>query len=464
MKKNATFLCILLISCIYLQATHYTFHFTDPEYKNKKQRIIIENFLCSMIPDLINYNNIDKKKALAPVIEDREALLASTSIDKWYENRVSWKLSGNFSAGDLDTVKTFFKKLNSSVGYKQFVHEQKAEVANIVIHFNSEDEKFLYYSTSGESSLPGSLWVVKLKYVKGRVKWDRIPTRFRGDFKEYSSIRYSKKELKFAQSERVVKIVIGSSKRIPFNSPGRKRTIIHELLHGTGFQGHSPYYKCALFPTGFVSKKHDEKLTTSLMKSLYRPDILPGMTLSEAKEVLSSPFNSKPEEFLNFLKEKKNSLTRENKELVENALPYLKKEFRELIKLGKLENRENYFYDELREVHEDQKISPLLINIIASSENLRKKLGLTMAERLKVERKIEAAKTRGDRKAVILLKDRLLVLKDLPRAIVNTHSMRVRIEKLRSEGTPIFNIEKKLQNNLIQLDYINNLLTHQPGL
>lgn len=463
MKRAVIILCLLFTVPLLSKTGRYTFHLTDSDYKDKKNRKTVENFLCSMIPGLINSENIKKRSAYKPLIDNPVKLLRSTFIDKWHEERVIYKLTGEFSESDIETVREFFNRINKATGYNQFVQNQKAKIANILIHFNSSSEKFLFYSVSGESSLPGVNWLLRLKYNKGKVEWEKILTEFKGDFKEYSDIKFTREELEFARKERLVKVVIGNSIKIPYNSPGRKRTIIHELLHGTGFAGHSPFYKSALFPTGNLNEKYNDKFTMKMVDNLYRPDVFPGMNLLEVEKIIRKPFSYSGEKLLKLLKQQKILLELKKRRLLNDVTPLLKEEFEELVKLSKLSDRENYLYDELREVHSDQNLSVLLIDIIASADNLKKKLGLTMAEKLKVKKKLEELKrdgSKGTKKEILLLKDRLYVLEDIPKAIVRTHAQKVKAERMRNEEAPITKYEKELRNIVIQLNHISSTMNN----
>ena len=254
----------------------------------------IRYFQYAMIPGMVKTTETDKF-----FIEFKDVdRLSPTDLDKievhkWFEPEVIVTCRGKYSGRDIFTVKKFFKRLNKIIRQNRFVYKSDAKLANIVIEFVDRALSNLNRDLLGATmSLEDRLRVYFYKET------DRIEIRThytRPNLHSYltRNIRLTAAETEFVKENRLVKVYISNSLAPSL----RKQTINHELFHAIGFPGHSPSGSSILYPmsgqfisySGSVSSRRQiSKLDLQLLEMLYRPDVLPSMTLREVSEYLAT--------------------------------------------------------------------------------------------------------------------------------------------------------------------------------
>ncbi|MCP4158355.1 MAG: hypothetical protein GY757_62225 [bacterium] len=249
----------------------------------------------------------------------KKASLENLEINKWFEKKVFIVCKGKPHPGDGDTVKKFFHDLNKIVGREQFLFRENQTPGNIVIDFTGIEAPDDPLATAGMTvCLVDNLHVAFYR---------------EGGLAKTQSYVYP------GQKRRVITIEIANIA----DAGTRERVITHELLHAVGFNGHSPYPQCRLFPiyvqsriagasewanlewlsresarrenatenkaralgesplqepgTAHAGSNHESSpnrrkhgdsmvLAKSMLEMLYRPEILQGMTIKETAQIL----------------------------------------------------------------------------------------------------------------------------------------------------------------------------------
>ncbi len=269
------------------------------------------------------YKFVDQKK---------KELLENLEINKWFEERVTLICKGYPLPEDIETVKYFVNTVNDIIGREKFVVVEDADVGNINVEFSQaqispDPMKFI-----GESACLQDNLEVAFYRGNNKIKIEKYKVDFEGLSSDALLVKYTPQEKTFGKKNRIIKIHISniSERKI------RDMVIIHELLHAIGLSGHSPYVESHLFPLpipmdyykslpGLMAELQHEKLSKlarRMVEMLYRPEILPTMSIKEAGEVLTHlKYKEKttPLEIKTFLTQKKEVLENRKASLLKKA-------------------------------------------------------------------------------------------------------------------------------------------------
>lgn len=326
------------------------------EYTRKE----IESFLCANSFSYINTADLFRKKSdyayidnkvtvrkgvrlgyrvvpryyLKPktLTEDAKEAYLDNEISKWFEETVTVKCKGKFNHHDLNTTIKFFEQVNKVVGYKKFVFDLKATVTNIVVEFSADAPPRDHLALAGRAIILSDTLRVLFYQEKDDIKVET--SRAVSDLLSNNSrmLRYTPEEMAFRKTNRLVKIYMTNVR----SQQIRSLVLLHELLHAIGFSGHSPYAESYLYPVPMpVSNTVGHDISTQellnnplsthalrLVEMLYRPEILPGMTLKEAGQVLAGlklKSLTSNESALSFLVNQKIQLEQKRSDLLERT-------------------------------------------------------------------------------------------------------------------------------------------------
>jgi len=353
----------------------------------------IESFLCACAPGYIGVEDLYKEAASGEYLvkaktnfENQKKMVEEQEINKWFEDQVTVTSTGNLTVLDIETIAGFFKKVNQVIGKEKFLYKPGLEAANIVIQLAPAGELFQLDNHAGETSLLKDNLRIRITTSDQDPK-PHVVTYYTGSKKAISgseNIKLTPRELEFWKNNRLVKVVM---KNIldPYT---RYYAFIHELFHSIGFIGHSPYPESYLFPVPVQVNKGpipvfagDSPIFTGLGKCmveiLYRPEILPGMSIKEAGEVLSrlKRIDKTPKnEVIAYLLERKNRLEDEKKTIIEKEGINYKQRMKKYIELDHLVVKEQEYLEELEEIRADYRLKARVVQDIRAADSIMAKL------------------------------------------------------------------------------------------
>jgi len=394
---------------------------TNTRNPDSYSRREIESFLCASIPEFIYpgdvymehgglmlpgpgegrwyikrgdfYNRYYvKNKTVTP---EQKHLMENREINKWFEEKVTLVCTGYPSSVDIDTVTHFLDTVNRSMGRELFVYTEGADVGNLVVEFSNEPAPTDPMEFIGESACLRDKMRVVFYNQNDKMKIETYNADFGGVDSDAVFIKYTAREKAFGKENRILKIHISNIE----DRKSRDMVITHELFHALGFCGHSPYVDSNLFPLPIpVSDLRSSSDTSPLplnvnisntarrmMEMLYRPEILPGMSIKEAGEILSrlkTREKTTPEEIKSFLVAEKTKLEKEKETILEQCRPRTQQ--RETIYQAyfKLDEKKEKL---LKEVKKENKLDPDLVKGKSMSMILRLNIGLVKGKLKRLE-------------------------------------------------------------------------------
>lgn len=447
----------------------------------------IESFLCASAPGYIEVEDLFKVAALGEHfvkakmnLENQKKMVEKQEINKWFEEQVTVTSKGNLTILDIETIKKFFKKVNQVIGKEKFIYTPGLEVANIVIELAPPGKSFQFHNYAGETSLLKDNLEIRITTSDQNPK-PHIVTYNSGKGKlvtKSNNIKLTPRELEFRKNNRLVKVVM---KNI-LDPHTRYYAFIHELLHSIGFTGHSPYKESHLFPLPVQAKKGlmpvfeinspiFSRLAEGMAEMLYRPEILPGMTIKEASKVLTrlKRIDKTPKsEIISYLLDRKSRLESQKKTILETEEKEYNRRMKKYIELDQLVMKESWYLEELEEIRTDYRLHAKVVQDIRAATSKVQKLvhirrELILAENQKkrlleksgtLNNGTEARKTRKELKRlgeeIIVLNDLLKVEKkiaalerDILAAISSLRQKQVK-KKLRQILRQLYTIESEL--------------------
>ncbi|MCP5107647.1 MAG: hypothetical protein GY950_29940 [bacterium] len=279
----------------FLAASAFGFITRDDVYQGTKPTVL-----------LIKYKNTKKYMTVPWYITKYKELTAkkrkeilNLEINKWFEKKVTVVCKGNPTPEDLETVTYFFNEVNGIIGEEKFVREDGADAGNIVIEFSGTAPPGNVETYIGESAcLEDNLRVIFYP-VSNRMVIDTYKAGSGLLVSRSQLITFTPAEMAYRKKHRLIKISITNI----VNPIIRRLVVFHELSHAVGLSGHSPYPGSNVFPlptpVRFIKDKREGEvvvrndrtafsgLARRMVEILYRPEILPGMTIKEAGEVLT---------------------------------------------------------------------------------------------------------------------------------------------------------------------------------
>lgn len=465
----------------------YTLSPDKTEKADEYTRREIESFLCACASGYIGGEDLFKVAAINMYfvkaknnLENQRKMVESQEISKWFEEKVTVTSKGDLTVLDIETIEGFFKKINQVIGKEKFFYTPGLEVANIVIRLAPPGESFLFHNYAGETSLLKDNLRIRITTSDQDPK-PHIVTFLSGIGKVITgsnNIKLTPRELEFRKNNRLVKVVM---KNI-LDPQTRYYAFIHELLHSIGFTGHSPYYESHLFPLPVRTNKDlppvfgiDGPVFTPLVERmvemLYRPEILPGMTVKEAGEVLTRLTHidkTLKSEIISFLLARKDRLENQKRAILEKEEKKYNSKMKKYIELDQLVMKEHWYLDELVEIRTDYRLDAKVVQDVKAATSKLKKLVRIRQELILVEiqkkRLTEkqgslenGEETRKARRELKRLNEEIIVLNDLLKVEKNiTVLERDILAAISSPGQK--QVEEKLRRIMRQLYSIDGEL------
>lgn len=448
----------------------------------------IESFLCACSLGYIGMEDLSKTPAIGVYFvktkknfENQKKVVENQDINKWFEDQVTVTSKGNLTVLDIETIEGFFKKVNQVIGKEKFLYTPGLEVANIIIELAPPGKFVQLNELVGETFLLEDNLGIRITTSDEDPKphIETYNTGSAGVIVKSENIKLTPRELEFRQNNRLVKVAI---KNI-LDPHTRYFAFIHELFHSLGFIGHSPYQESLLFPLPVRVNKAPlpgfgsggslfTELAQSMVEMLYRPEILPGMTVKEAGEVLTriKRIDKTPkDEMISYLLERKTPLENQKKAILEKEEKEYNLEMKEYIELDRLIMKEIWYLEELEEIRTDYRREAQIVRDIDAAasnveklvrirqelildENQKKRL-LEKPGSLKNEKEARNARRELQRlgEEIVVLNDLLEVEKKIAAfdqnilAETSSPGQKQAIEELRRILRQLYTIDKELQ-------------------
>jgi hypothetical protein len=403
----------------------------------------IESFLCACAPGYIRMEDLFEVAAMGQYfvkakkrLENQKKMVENREINKWFEEKVTVTTKGNLTVLDIETIDGFFKKVNQVIGREKFFYRPGLEVANIVIELVPPGKFSQLHSQAGETSLLEDNLRIRITTSDQDPKPHIVTyhTKIGKFISGFNNNKLTPGELEFRKNNRLVKVVI---KNI-LDPHTRHFAFVHELLHSIGFTGHSPYYESHLFPLSVRVNKDQlpvfgknspifTGLAKKMVEMLYRPEILPGMTVKEAGEVLSrlKCIEKTPKkEMISFLLDRKNRLENQKKAILEKEEKEYNLRMKKYIELDQLVMKEQWYLEELEEIRTDYRLEARVVQDIRAADSkvkklvrIRRELILAQNQKKRLSEKPGALKNgekaRNARRELKRLGEEVVVLNDL---------------------------------------------------
>jgi len=444
-----------------IEAMSYDFTLT-PAKENRPDeytREEIESFLCSVVENYISSEEVFRFQ-----VDDRYVIKAKNNapneleatmeqeLNRWFEDKVTVTSQGNFTIIDVDLIKRFYAKVNELIGSEKFVYTPDQALANIIILLNPPEDGDAGYKYLGETTVLQDDMRTRIGINDSKISIDVFRSGI-GTLEEITGgITFTDAEKEFRKENRLVKVRI-----LNILDPGiRHYVLVHELFHTIGFTGHSPYHDSHLFPLPvkalneeFSGLKLGGKVMTQMaertIEMLYRPEMVPGMSVKEAAALLLNlkHLDKTPDSQINaFLLQKQTALEAEKKQLLADAKKNYDSRLDLYLLLERLERKEFDLLAELQEIKTFRKSSLLLIDQIKKSKTLLERLAIVRREiillknrqKTQTELLIGAAgkKRAAGKKHIKLCAEELVVLNDIIQVLNETADAEQRLKQTHS--------------------------------
>lgn len=377
----------------------YEFILTPPkeDKADEYSRLEIENFLCAMAENFIVAEMITRYNISSNYyIPDQETLTSQKprveqcEILKWFEDRVTVTSKGTVSARSENTIRAFYQRVNQIIGQEKFIYQPQLAVANIIIQLeeNLLEEESPHYL--GETSLLQDNLRTRLGINDGGVYLDIYTIGNTPVIVDSKQISFTPEELQFRTTNRLVKVYLNLTKH-----PRMQHfSLVHELMHTLGFCGHSPFLESFLFPypvdcyTESIPNLSKEPLRLTglaerAIEMLYRPELLPGMTLKQATPLLSRlklRALTPDQEIIATLNTLNQELIENKKQLLAKGKENYDRNLNIMLLQGQLELKELALLTELKEIKVDYKLSPQVIETIQNARTPLEKMTVLRRE------------------------------------------------------------------------------------
>jgi hypothetical protein len=434
----------------------YTLSLPKVDKPDEYSRLEIESFLCACIPGYIRSGNTYKIATDGRrIVKAYQVTVGQTGpvenheIRKWFEDNVTVTSRGNVTVLDTKLIKRFFERVNRVIGRKKFFYHPGLEAANIIIEFALPNTIPIIPKYLGETIILDDNLVVRLTIDNAKVQVQTFKAGLGKVINKTRRIRFTAGENEFRKENRLVKVYIENvlDPRIRGNS------LVHELFHAIGFPGHSPYHESHLFPfpvrayqghTGVFSDAVFAEMAARMVEMLYRPEILAGMSVKEAGEVLSRLKHggkTAKGEIIAYLLDRRKELEAEKEVLLGEG----KKNFAErmglYIELDKWVRKEQWFLEELKEIKVDYRKDTVVVKKIREADSWVKKSTLlrtelilleSMKRRLLAEGKKAGSMPQRIRRQIGLCDEQVVVLNDLMKVVREIARVEQQIETARA--------------------------------
>ena len=455
----------------------------------------IESFLCAAVENYIGAEEVYKEvhtgrhfvKAKA-VVENQKKTAENHEISRWFEDNVTVTSRGNLTIVDIDTLKRFFKKINDIIGQEKFIYKPGLDAANIVVEVarpgksgirpknaDTKNERYM-----GEASLLEDNMKVRLSIDNNDIHMETYQAGTGSFILTSRQIEMTAGEMAFRKNNRIVKIYLQNI----LDPTVRRRSIVHELFHSIGFTGHSPYFDSNLFPLpvktyegtlphGQTKAPIIAPLAEVMVEMLYRPEILPGMTIKQAAEVLphlKRKNKTAKQDIISYLLKRREILEEKKKELLDLGKKNYDQKMNLLIELDKLVRKEKNFLEELAEIKADTQQDPGVVTEIREAKSLVAKFSRIRKEIILLEnkkKKLSAQSVTGEdaretAKHIENWGEEIVVLKDILAAAQEVAAMERKIGHPLSLPGKV-KIEKQLRRIVRQLLCVEKELSGLEG-
>jgi hypothetical protein len=460
----------------------YSFLLSPQQITGEYSRKEIENFLCSCAMGFIRSEDVYKLSdtgdyiVLArPEMEQHRLQVETAEITRWFEETVTVTSRGKVTSLDVISINRFFDNVNRIIGERKFIYKPDMEVANIVIEMAGSSENLDVLPLHGERWYVGETAVLddnlRIRIIEDNenVSYDTYNSGAGRLISRSQQIIYNEKEKEFRKENRFVKIHI----RNIIEPLGRHNSLVHECLHAIGFPGHSPYHESNLFPLSVPTSADSFKnspftpLAETMIEMLYRPEILPGISVKEAGIILSRlkrPQNTDKKKTEEFLGAKEKVLKKQKEELLKEAKKIFSQKMTDLIYLDGLIHKELRFLDELKEIKEAGGQKSSIVKDITTAPNLIRKLTrlrtdmiIGKSKKRKLQEQLNAglkgSAARRARRQIKLIDEEQVVIDDLIRIAkrISQKESDIEPEKIAAQKEQI---ETKLRRVIRQLSWI----------
>ncbi len=461
---------------------------SNKEVRNTYDRTVVESFLCSQVDNFIRSEELLSLPATESTPTQyftRRKINAGNQIKqaydavihKWFEDKVTVTCRGNLTILDINVIRNFYKKVNQLIGNEKFEFKPNRETANIIIEIAPPDNSDMIHKYLGETTILNDNLRTRIGIKDTNIEIDQYKSGI-GEFINYArSITFTPAEKKFRKENRLVKSRIMNV----LDPQIRHFTLVHELFHTLGFSGHSPYPESYLFPVPAKSYKDSfrglllgSKLMTpmaeQMTKILYRPEVLPGMSVKEAAVLLTKLNQDDGKEAaLCYFKSIQPQLLERKQHILQQAKENYDRRMAIYIEIAKLERKELDLLAELEEIRTYKKDSLDIIAEIKTTKSLVGRLGRIRREVILIQnnkKKFQAqlkdrTKSKSEhyrlRKKIKLCDEELVVLNDILNTQEASAAEERKITQVRS-GDNRSVLEKKLQHVVRQLSIVNKQL------
>jgi hypothetical protein len=361
------------------------------------------------------------------VDQKQREILESREINKWFEEPVTLICKGHPTARDIKTINFFINTVNQIIGREKFVYAGEGDVGNIIVEFSGGEELrdgMGPRNYIGESACLADPMRVAFYKENNEMKFHQYRVSFKGVSDTAVFVKYSPVEEAFGKKNRIIKIHISNV----LDRKIRDMVLIHELFHSLGICGHSPYMDSNLFPLPIpisdlesisrlpseIDKMKISPLTRRMMEMLYRPEILPGMSLKEAGEVLAllkHREKTSPGEIKAFLEQRKRGLEARKAALLEKARSRLERREQMHHILFRLDAKREKLQ---KEVKKENKLAENLVKDMDLAMILRMNIGLVKGKLNQLQQqKNKKTKLKNLERQIILRKEDIQVLSDI---------------------------------------------------
>lgn len=458
----------------------YTFTLTSPgkDLPGRYTRKEAENFLCTLAPNYIQASDVYRMTRTDYFVIEATKTLASRKktalqqeITKWFETEVSVTSRGNITPLDKRTITLFFSEINRIIGKDKFIYIPNRPMANIIIETAPPNTATLDTGPIGETAILEDNLRVRLSIKNNSVQIDTYLVGIQSRGGRSGQVSFNPEEKKFAKTNRLVKIYLGNIME-PLT---RHHSLVHEMLHAIGLPGHSPYPTSHLFPFPLDLKKRGlaqpllSGFASTMVALLYRPEILPGMTVGEIiplLETLNRKELTSSQSVIAYLKKKKQELAGRKQDLLARTNQSYTQRMHLYLNLDKLLHQEQYLLAELAEARADNRLDTRMVDRIALSPTLSVKLSRIQTALILLQNKkkslVQEAQARPANAGNILgnikiCDEQIVVLNDLLAIAGDIASAEGKIEA--TKATQVQNqMETRMRRILRQLDFIDRQL------
>lgn len=464
----------------FLKENNYTFTLA-PEQDNPSDgytRKEIESFLCACVDSYISAEEVSRFpmehsyfiKAKKHVENERQSAYKHV-INKWFEDKVTVTARGKVTILDKKVIQRFYKKINQVIGQEKFIFKPELKMANIIVEFAPPDNSLNVHQFLGETSLLQDNLRVSMGIKNTQIELDIYSSSIGSLIMNSHEIDFTPSERDFRKKNRLVKTLLQNI----LDPRVRHFALVHELLHTVGLVGHSPYLESQLFP--LPVRAYDDPLPSlmisgdlitpmaeHMVEMLYRPDILPGMTIGEAAETLcGAKFRhlTPDSQIKDFLVKKKHDLIQLKENIIAKGKQNYDSRMRLYLELGNVEIKEYALLEEWVEIKKAYHKPAQAIDNYKKQKSILSKLAQLRRELILLEstkkKSIAQKQQKQSRQQVMRCKEEIAVVNDLIKLQNQAADTERKLNAMRGSGDRK-EMEIQLSRIIRQLEVIDKEL------